>query len=224
MFNLGKRSLTTLRPECFIFGAGGFASEVAAELQYLRNSPRLVALCHNNDVAQTKSYNGIPIMHVENVDKNLPCANIAIGNPQTRQKIAEMLVKSGFSFMTIISSNVRVHPTVTIGEGSILCRSVVPTVDISIGKHSHINLLSTLGHGVHISDFVTISPGCLISGNVKIEDCVFIGTGAKILNGTVDEPLTIGADSVIAAGSVVTKSVPPRTMVAGVPAVIKKQW
>jgi acetyltransferase-like isoleucine patch superfamily enzyme len=49
---------------------------------------------------------------------------------------------------------------------------------------------------------------------VKIEEDVFVGPGAMILPSVV-----IGEGSVVAAGSVVTKSVPPSTMVQGNPAV-----
>ncbi|MEK7533665.1 MAG: hypothetical protein AAB542_04485, partial [Patescibacteria group bacterium] len=47
---------------------------------------------------------------------------------------------------------------------------------------------------------------------------VYVGTGAIILPG-----VTIGQYSVVGAGAVVTRSVPPRVTVAGVPArIIKK--
>lgn len=48
---------------------------------------------------------------------------------------------------------------------------------------------------------------------VKIEDFVFIGSRATILPG-----VTIGEGAVVAAGAVVTKSVGPRELVAGIPA------
>ena len=48
---------------------------------------------------------------------------------------------------------------------------------------------------------------------VKIEDYVWVGTRAMILPG-----VTVGRGAVIAAGAVVTKSVPEYTIVAGVPA------
>lgn len=51
------------------------------------------------------------------------------------------------------------------------------------------------------------------SAPVILEENVWIGARAIILPGVV-----IGRDSVIGAGSVVTKSVPPRALVAGVPA------
>ena len=53
---------------------------------------------------------------------------------------------------------------------------------------------------------------------VKIEDDCWIDANSIILAG-----VTIGKGSVIAAGSVVTKDVPPYSLVAGVPAVVIKQ-
>ena len=51
-----------------------------------------------------------------------------------------------------------------------------------------------------------------------IDDDVWIGANAVILSG-----VTISTHSVVAAGAVVTKDVPPHSLVAGVPAnIIKK--
>jgi len=49
--------------------------------------------------------------------------------------------------------------------------------------------------------------------SVRIEDDVFVGTQALILKG-----VTIGRGAVVGAGSVVTKDVPPFTIVGGNPA------
>ncbi|HEX8899049.1 MAG TPA: DapH/DapD/GlmU-related protein, partial [Chthoniobacterales bacterium] len=56
------------------------------------------------------------------------------------------------------------------------------------------------------------------SAPVIISDNVWIGMNAVILKG-----VTIGENSVVAAGAVVTKSVPANVVVAGNPAVITKQ-
>lgn len=56
--------------------------------------------------------------------------------------------------------------------------------------------------------------------DVIIEEDVWIGSRVTILMG-----VTVGRDTTIAAGSVVTKDVPPYSIVGGVPAkVIKDYW
>lgn len=52
-----------------------------------------------------------------------------------------------------------------------------------------------------------------VFGKIVVEDNVYIGTGAQIMPG-----VTIGAGALIAAGSIVTKSVPKGMVVAGNPA------
>jgi len=48
---------------------------------------------------------------------------------------------------------------------------------------------------------------------------VWVGSHATILKG-----VTVDRDSVVAAGAVVTRDVPPRTVVAGVPAKVIKRF
>lgn len=96
-------------------------------------------------------------------------------------------------------------------------------VSIGLGEHNY-RLLST-------SPFYAINSSIAESESVKlakenpkrrivIGNDVWIGDGVYICNG-----VTIGDGSVIGCNSVVTKSVPPYTIVAGVPAkVIKKRF
>ncbi len=74
--------------------------------------------------------------------------------------------------------------------------------------------LVTAGHPVEPDKrraYITVEP-------ITIETNVWIGTAATVLPG-----VTVGADSVVAAGAVVTHDVPPATLVAGVPATVIRQ-
>ncbi|MCW1431179.1 sugar O-acetyltransferase [Novosphingobium sp. JCM 18896] len=104
--------------------------------------------------------------------------------------------------------------------------------EITVGRNVFINQNCTfydLG-GLDIGDEVMIAPNVSIitSGHplapsqrrsitigkpIVIERGVWIATGATILGG-----VTIGENSVVAAGSVVTRHVPPNTLVGGNPA------
>jgi acetyltransferase-like isoleucine patch superfamily enzyme len=83
---------------------------------------------------------------------------------------------------------------------------------LGLGEATQIGRPSPEGHGV--SETVVMSGGDVVSkGDVEIGNDVWIGRGAKILGG-----VTIGDGAVIAAWSVVTRSIPPYTIAAGVPA------
>ena len=89
----------------------------------------------------------------------------------------------------------------------------------------------TIGRNVHIAQFVHIFTSKHVIGSseqrfspafeampVVIEDGAWIGTAVTILPG-----VTIGRGSVVSAGSVVRRDVPPNMLVSGVPAVVVRE-
>jgi acetyltransferase-like isoleucine patch superfamily enzyme len=72
---------------------------------------------------------------------------------------------------------------------------------------------------VYDTDFHELEEGAGVRvAPVFIEDNVWIGRGAIVLPG-----VTVGRHSVVAAGSVVTTTVPPKTLAAGAPARVVRQ-
>lgn len=110
--------------------------------------------------------------------------------------------------------------------------------DVLIGDYTRIGLHNTVIGPVTIGSHVNLAQGITVTAlnhnfedpnkrideqgisttPVTIEDDVWIGANAVVLPG-----VTIGNHSVVAAGAVVTKDVPPHSLVAGVPAKVIKQ-
>ena len=68
-------------------------------------------------------------------------------------------------------------------------------------------------HDLFDMNLTSYSSGRLAPANIILEGNNFIGFGAIILGN-----ITIGKDSMVAAGALVNKNVPPNTIVAGIPA------
>ena len=84
-----------------------------------------------------------------------------------------------------------------------------------MGSFNYFNLSCTIGHDTVLGDFNLINPGVNISGGVKINNKVLLGTGSKIL-----EYKSICSNCIIGASSLITKSLDIAGVYIGIPAKI----
>ena len=206
-----------------IYGAGGFAREVAWLVQECNTGAELyevVCFIDDDETTHGSILNGIPIMGLEEVCSLFPSARVVggVGSPRTRQRLMEKAAAAGLGFESIIHPRVERSRWIQIGSGTVICAGNILTTNIVIGQHVQINPGCTIGHDVVIGDYTTLTPGVHISGYVHLGKRVYVGTGAVIINGTQSSPIVIGDDVVIGAGACVTKSILEGLTVVGVPA------
>jgi sugar O-acyltransferase (sialic acid O-acetyltransferase NeuD family) len=136
---------------------------------------------------------------------------IAIANPEIRKQILSKLPKNTKFFSWI-------HPTslilnnVEIGEGSFIGAYSIVTTDIKIGNHCILNRMNQIGHDCTIGDFFSAMPGAIVSGNVNIQDSVYLGN-----NSSIRENLTIHKDTIIGMNASVIKDITESGVYVGVP-------
>lgn len=125
-------------------------------------------------------------------------------------------------------SNRKVDTTAVVSPLSIVRKS-------DIGTHTYISSFVTL-RSVVLGNYCSIGPGCTLGAMshlgakstsftlyphgsevlTKLKGDVWVGANAVIISG-----VEIGVGSIIGAGSIVTKDVPPFSIVYGVPAEVK---
>lgn len=132
---------------------------------------------------------------------------------------------------TRIWAFVNISKSVTIGSDCNICDHCFLEAGVSVGDRVTIKTGVSIWNGVTIEDDVFIGPGVVFcndmyprSKHYKQPETTILEKGCSIGGGSVILPsLTIGAGAMVGAGSVVTRSVPPNTLVFGNPARIIRQ-
>ena len=157
------------------------------------------------------SFQGLPIvsMHVH--------SNISIDegcNMVSRSDMTDLGVNHPLILRTL-----RSNAEITIGKNTgISGGSICSAIRVDIGCEcligANVTITDTDFHPTSpVGRFYNVNPNDIAASPVFIEDNVFIGTSSIILKG-----VRIGENSVIGAGSVVTKSIPKNSIAAGNPA------
>jgi sugar O-acyltransferase (sialic acid O-acetyltransferase NeuD family) len=217
--NSRKERKRVRKKKIAIYGASGFGREVAWLIQSC-DDYEMVCFIDDDTSKHGASLNEIPVMSLENASKLFPGAFVVggVGVPKTRQFLMEKAEAAGFRFETIIHPRVERSQWIEISIGTVICAGNILTTNITLGEHVQINLDCTIGHDVVMGNYTTLAPGVHVSGWVHFGKRVYVGTGAVIINGTEEKPITIGDDAVIGAGACVTRSIPPGETWGGVPA------
>jgi len=127
---------------------------------------------------------------------------VAIASPRDRFDIIQKLPKETKYFTWIHPTALVMDDNVEIGEGSFIGAYSILTTNIKIGKHAILNRANHIGHDCVIGDYFSAMPGAIVSGNVTIYDCVYLGT-----NSSVREKTTIHSLSTIGLNSGVVKNI-----------------
>lgn len=203
-----------------ILGAGGHG-KVVAEAAMLTGRWDEIAFL-DNDSSLSKVL-GIPVIGSfdDYLDYTTVYSNaiVAIGNNLKRMTWLTKLEQAGYNIPVVIHPYSSVSQFCEIESGTVVMAGAVVNASSTIAKGCILNTSSSIDHDCVIGNGVHISPGVNVSGSVTVHDYSWLGVGAKIANN-----ITIGSNTIVAAGTVVIKDVPDSVMVAGVPAQIKKSF
>ena len=206
-----------------IVGAGGFGREIKMLIDQINELEKKYTFIGYFDDGKEKGslVNGYPVIgcisDLNFVEENLSVV-LALGNPIFKRNAVEEINNAKINYETLIHPSVIIgSDAVNIGRGTIICAGSIITCNIEIKDFVTINLACTIGHDSVIENYVSIMPGVNVSGEVILNEGVYVGTGSKIIN-----QVAVGDYAIIGAGAVVSKSLPENCTAVGIPAKVIK--
>lgn len=176
----------------------------------------IIGIIDNNIIGE---YYGYPILGTDKdavtIYRQHPNCQIVItpDSPRLRSKLVDYYRSFGFTFATVIHPAATISRFVSIGEGTVVQRGVNVSANTKIGDFCKLNIGCNIMHDNVIGDYATIAPNAVTLGYVIIGESSYVGANCTIL-----PKVSVGERCTIGAGAVVTKSVQPNLVVAGVPA------
>jgi sugar O-acyltransferase (sialic acid O-acetyltransferase NeuD family) len=203
-----------------IFGAGGLGREVLILIHQINEyEPTWQITGFYDDVRPaTDTIHGVPYLgasaDLNAVAEPLHVA-VAVGNSRSRASVVSRLTSPQLAFPTLIHPAVacEAYQQLQIGAGCIISQGCILTTDIVLGKHVLLNLGCTIGHDAVLDDFCSLMPHANVGGATYLESGVYLGT-----NATVIDRVRVGTNTIVGAGAVAVRDLPPNCTAVGVPA------
>lgn len=141
-----------------------------------------------------------------------------IGNNRLRVKFLSFAKELGYQTPNFIHPSVIVSPNVTIGDGVYILLGTTIMPYTTIDNYTMISMGVHLAHHTHLEEGVFLSTGCNFGASIVAHKYAYCGISSTIMTGLHE----LGEDCLIGAGAVVTKDVPNKAVMVGVPAKVLK--
>lgn len=143
------------------------------------------------------------------------------GDMKIREEVTNKLKQLGGLIPTLI------HPTAIISryakvseEGVVIGANCIVQADSVIKSNTVIRDMALVCHQTIIGNYCFVGPKALVGAHIEVKDFAFIGQDALLVSGKVG---TMGANSLLGAGAVLTKELPANVVAVGNPARVIKE-
>lgn len=192
-----------------IFGAGGFGREAVA---YAQDAGQTVAgLVDDNPHALDGFDLPVGVLGpISAVDVSRYDWVIALGDTTARRNVHRTLAAQGASFRSLIHPTSYVAHSAEVADGAILCPFSMVGAHATVGANVAINIYASVGHDAVVGAHSVLSPYATLNGAVRLEESVFLGSGAVVTPG-----VTVGRNSKISVLTAATYDLKPGSLLAG---------
>lgn len=189
----------------YIIGKGGQARVIASLLPHRVIRFLVEADPHGDDLLQEAFFEG-------GGDRGADYY-VGIGDNRARRRWFERIDALGLSLPPCIAPNAWIAGDAQIGRGTFVGPGAIVMSGARLDENVILNTMASVDHDTSVGADTQITPGVTIGSRLSIGRRCYLGMKSCVLPG-----LTIGDDAVVMAGSLVVRSVPPGTMVGGLPA------
>lgn len=192
-----------------VIGAGGHGKVVVSTL--LAAGFRVPCVLDDDEEKWGSEIFGVPVRGpVGNEVESGRVGVLGIGQNEERKQFTEAL---NFDWATVIHPHSWVHPSVRLGEGSVVFAGAIIQPDTVIGRHVIVNTGAIIDHDCRIGDYAHIAPGVQLAGAVELNEGVFFGIGSCAIPG-----VHVGEWTTVGAGAAVINDLPSDARAVGIPA------
>jgi len=139
---------------------------------------------------------------------------LGIGDNEIRRRLFLKLTERGFRLPPLVAPGATVVQGAKLGRAVVVCPGAVVMATASLGDNVILNTLSSVDHDCVVGDHAQLTAGVILGGGVKIGAGSFLGLRAAVI-----PSVELGENTVVMAGSLVTKSYPKAgTVLGGSPA------
>lgn len=207
---------THLEIACFVIDSDDFKEPDIAEENKNRE-------CKTTDFPQNGEFKGRPIIVSSDwieVIWNMGIRKALCLDPNNRRRMAHIdrIKRKGIQLVSAIHPSVLILPGAVIGEGVWINAGCIIGYKAEVECGVIINTGAQIDHHNVLEICCQVDPGVVTAGNVTLRQCCHIHTGVVLIN-----RIKVGADSVVGAGAVVIKDIPPHSTAVGIPAKVIRQ-
>jgi len=209
-----------MNPRIVILGGGGHARVLADCL--LEQDAMVIGYSAPGDEGELLP--GIPYLGPDSCLREFPANELrlvngvgSVGHNSLRRGLFERYSALGFRFLAVRHPAAVVSKRLSQGAGCQFLPGATVNSGTRLGDNVIVNSRALVEHDCKVGDHVHIASGAVLCGGCRVGENVHIGAGSVVIQG-----IEIGNGAIIAAGAVVIENVKPLTLVAGVPAEIKR--
>jgi len=193
-----------------VFGAGKIA-DVFYALLAQDPAHSIAGFTCDREFMPGNEHCGLPVASFDEVETRFPPSAfamfVAIGYQdlnRVRAERCEQARRKGYDLISWISPRAHVPPGCTIGANSIVMDGASLQPHARLGNNVFVWNGAVVGHHANIGDHCWLASNSTVSSAAVVEPQCFLG-----VNAAVGHNVTIGARSIVGAGTVLTRSTAP---------------